>query len=84
MQLQELDTDKSGDVDFNEFITALEVQPRVMIEIRYIMQFPCQHKQIDPESEDVIKYAFERFDTDGSGLPHCFVWVLCLVHPLPR
>merc|ERR1712097_29224 len=24
-------------------------------------------KQVDPESEDVIKFAFERFDKDGSG-----------------
>merc|ERR1712086_336661 len=26
-----------------------------------------ESKQVDPESEDVIKFAFERFDTDGSG-----------------
>lgn len=41
--------DKSGDIDQEEFVAALEA------------------KQVDPESEDVIKYAFDRFDTDGSG-----------------
>ena len=61
MTLKELDADKSGDVDKEEFIAALEA------------------KQVDPESEDVIKYAFDRFDTDGSGyLSHAELEVFLL------
>jgi len=33
-----------------------------------------ESKQVDPESEDVIKFAFERFDTDGSGACRSIRW----------